>query len=166
MASACGSGGLLPVGATSKGETIAVALEATNRVQEVRFRGKDDKHYLLLPANEGNELVVIRLKVHNSEATRVLMTVDKKTAELRGFGIGETYTLVDINQLVLESAPNVQVVDSTHPAEDRYSPFLAGPFELLKGYGVIGWVIFEVPRGTKLREMRWEAAGDVVFLRS
>ena len=139
------------------------------KIKDVRLEAGGDvlyatgpQHYVVAPSSEENELIVMRLEVHNEEATRMLMTVDEKTGELRGVGLDEKYPLLDVTSANRE---NVSVVDSAHPSEDRYLPLLAGPFELPKGHSVTGWVAWEVPKGTNVRELRWEAGGDVVFIR-
>ena len=159
---ACSSGGLLPVGKGAKGETLRISIEEINRVQEIRYQGNDLNHYLVVPSSKDNELVVMRLIVHNSEATRVLMTVDEQAAEVRGFGPDEKYRPLD---LTLQNEKNVKVAEGSHPSENLFVPFIAGSVELPQGYSVVGWIVFEVPNGTRLREMRWEA-GDIVYIRS
>ncbi len=44
---------------------------------------------------------------------------------------------------------------------EREWQFLEGPFELPKGYGVDGWMIFEVPEGTEFRDIRWRAGDSI-----
>ena len=163
---ACSDSGLLPIGKAGRGEALTVRLEDIQRVQEIRFLGNDNQHYLVFPSSTDNELVALKLLVRNREANRLLMTVDKAAAELRGFGPNESYELLDLYQINELFEKNLKIVEGDHPAEDRYSPFLAGPFELVKGFGVTGWIVFEVPKGTKLREIRWDAGGDTIFIRS
>ena len=164
---ACSDGGLLPVGVRSKGSTLIIGIEEINRVHEIRFLGKDQKHYLVVPANSANELVVLRLVVFNQDSTRVLMTVDEEAAELRGVETNEVYRPLNLYLPGEELAgkENITVVQESHPAENRYTPIIAGPIELPQNNSVDGWMVFEVPRGAKIREMRWDA-GDTVFIRS
>ena len=42
--------------------------------------------------------------------------------------------------------------------------FLDGSFELLKGHGLDGYVVFEAPADTEFRDMRWKA-GDSITIR-
>ena len=42
--------------------------------------------------------------------------------------------------------------------------FLEGSFELQKGHGLDGYMVFEVPAGTEFRDMRWKA-GDSITIR-
>ena len=160
---ACSGGGLLPVGKGVKGETLIIVIEDIKRVQEVRYQGTDENHYLVFPSSRDNELVVARLNVHNVEATVVRMTVDGEALEVRGFGPNETYRLLNLNP---GNEDNVKQVESAHPTEDLYVPFIAGAIELPQAHSVIGWTVFEVPKGTELRELRWEAGGDTIYISS
>jgi len=166
---ACSDSGPLPIGRPAKGDSLIVTIELVERVQEIRFLGNDAVHYLVKPSVGGNELVAARIQVHNGEATRILLNIDEDAAELRGFEREERYAPLDLYDLDALTGTNVQVVEGTHPSEDVFVPFLAGPISvggvdgLPEGHSVTGWMVFEVPKGVKLREMRW-GAGDVVFV--
>ena len=166
---ACADTGTLPIGRAAKGDSLIVTIELVHRVQEIRFLGTDGVHYLVTPEVGGNELIAARIQVHNDEATRILLAVDEEAAELRGFGREERYAPLDMYDLEALKSTHVRVVEEGHPSEDRFVPFLAGPIRvggvdgLPEGHSVTGWMVFEVPQGTKLREMRW-GAGDVVFV--
>ncbi len=41
--------------------------------------------------------------------------------------------------------------------------FLAGSFRLNRGYGVDGWIAFEAPKGTKFRDLRWQAGDSITI---
>ena len=164
---ACADSGLLPVGKRAKGSTLIITIEDIARVREIRFLGTDQTHYLVVPDDSANELVVLRLSVFNADSTRVLMTVDEEAVELRGVNSNEVYTPVNLflpgDELV--GKENVTVVQESHPSENRYTPIIAGPIKLPQNNAIDGWIVFEVPKGAKLREMRWDA-GDTVFIRS
>ena len=164
---ACSDSGLLPVGKAAKGNTLIIRIEDIARVQEIRFLGNDQNHYLVVPAHSANELVVLRLSVHNAEATRVVMTVDEEAVELRGVNANEAYRPLDLYlpEEELVAKEYARVVQESHPSENRYTPIIAGPINLPQGNSVDGWIVFEVPKGARLREMRWDA-GDTVFIRS
>ena len=164
---ACADSGLLPVGKRAKGSTLIIGIEDIARVREIRFLGTDQTHYLVVPGDSANELVVLRLSVFNADSTRVLMTVDEEAVELRGVNSNEVYTPVNLflPKEELLDKENVTDAQETHPAENRYTPIIAGPIELPQNNAIDGWIVFEVPKGAKLREMRWDA-GDTVFIRS
>lgn len=160
---ACAGGEGLPVGKAFRGDTFIVVLEDTQRAAEIRYLGTDSLHYLVVPSSTDKELVAVRLQVYNERATKVLVDVLPETAELRGFAHDEKYNLIDPTP---GNEDNVQVVPGSHPNEDKFVPFITGSAELLQGYSLTGWVLFEVPKGLKLKEIRWESGGDVVFIRS
>ena len=146
------------VNPTRQGDTLIVGIEQIDRIQEILYQGTDLKHYQVVPTDRDNELVALRLNVHNAEATRVLLTVDNEAARLRFSEPTGDQSLLDIAP---ENPINVSVTVEAHPDEDQFAPFLAGPFELLQGFGIAGWVVFEVPKGAKLQELRWSAADNV-----
>lgn len=60
-------------------------------------------------------------------------------------------------QVKVEAAGQQPVV------RERSMLFLDGPFELLRGTGIDGWMVFEAPKGTRFRDLRW-LAGDVITI--
>ena len=60
----------------------------------------------------------------------------------------------------------IQVAPSDQESEvaARSVLFLEGSFELQKGHGLDGYMVFEVPAGTEFRDMRWRA-GDSITIR-
>ncbi len=46
---------------------------------------------------------------------------------------------------------------------ERTTKFLQGSFELLKGHGLDGFLIFEAPIGTEFRDIRWKAGDSINF---
>ena len=60
----------------------------------------------------------------------------------------------------------IRVVAPGDPSEvePRSVLFLQGSFELLKGHGLDGYLVFEAPVGTEFRDMRWRA-GDSITIR-
>lgn len=163
----CSEDSLLPVGVARQGETLIISVDEIVKLQELRYQGTDLRHYLVTPSSNANQLVALLLNVHNAAATNVLMTVDEKSAELRVINPpGSHYLIIPTP----DNMANVRVVEDTHPSENQYVPFISGPIGvgdahgLPKGYSVVGWVIFEVPKGSRLKELKWDE-GDTVFIR-
>ena len=160
----------LPIGSGGKGESLVIRVEDTMRLQEIGYLGNDQAHYLVKPANGDNELVALKLTVHNRDASTVLIEVDEKAAEIRGFRVDEEYDLLDLTP---DNTANVSVILEAHATEGLYSPFITGSIldprdgkpGLPQGYSIIGWVVFEVPKGLLIREVKW-TAGDTIYLRS
>ena len=159
---ACSGEATLTVGNVGQGDSLIIRIEDIKRLPEIRFEGNDQKHYLIAPSSSDNELVALSLLVYNEEAARLLMTVDETAVQLRNFDFQESYNLLDLTSA---NEKNVKIVDSTHPSENLYVPFIAGPIEVPHEHQIVGWVVFDVPKGTKLREIRWDAGGDTLYIR-
>ena len=149
------------------GDTLTIRLEEIQRTPEVRFQGGDQAHYLLTPTSGDNELVMVRLTIWNTKTSTAIFTVDSEAAELRGL---RAYEPLDVNASKVE-VPQAHSSESkfarTHPALPEEPPsvlFLLGPVELPKDHLLAGWLVFEVPKGTGFRELKWQA-GDTVYLR-
>lgn len=148
-----------------QGRTLVVSVVTMERVPELRYRTVDLQqkvhHHRITPSEEDMELVLMRLKVQNHTATSAIVNIDEQAAELRDF-LGNGYFPINING-------RVQEVDAPeNPAEKRTIVFLwnrtfedgtSKAFELQRGYGIDGWMVFEAPKDTEFRELRWRA-GD------
>ncbi len=58
----------------------------------------------------------------------------------------------------------VEDADSVRGKQENNILFLTGNFELLKGFEIDGWMVFEAPIDTKFRDLRWRA-GDSITVR-
>jgi hypothetical protein len=148
-----------------RGRILDVAIVTMERMPELRYRTIDSQqkvhHYLVTPSEEGMELVLMRLKVENHTATSAIVDINEQAAELRDF-LGGKYFPININERVKEvEAPE-------NPAQERSIVFLwnrtfedgtTKAFELQRDYGIDGWMVFEAPKDTKFRELRWRG-GD------
>ena len=134
------------------GGPLAINIQELHRVPEFQFQRRDLAFYTIRPT-EGNELVMLRLLVLNREADKLFMTVDNQSVELRGFD-DDKYLPIDYSArgAKLEGEPDLEI---------RFGPFIWGQLELPKDYQVDGWLIFEVAKGTKLRQMKWVTSGPV-----
>ena len=103
----------------------------------------------------------MKLQVHNADATMVILAMDEDSAELRGFELDQRFPVVDVTT---QNQKNVTMEDKSHPDENKFIPFIAGTINVPQGHSVIGWIAFEVPISTKLKELRWDEGGDVIFL--
>ena len=168
------------IGKYYMGRTLHVSVRAMERTPELRYSLviSDDEtdemlHYRLAPEQAGNELVMLRVRVENHTATSAIVSIDRSAAELRDF-FNEKYFPIDIRERPeAVSAPadssreRLAKCPLEQPGDDNLC-FLwnttmtdgsVQAFDLQKGYGVEGWLLFEVPQDTIIREMRWRA-GD------
>ncbi len=148
-----------------KGRTLHLNVVKLERAPELLYYTVDTDqvthHFRIRPSDENLELVLLRVKVENHTATSAIVNIDSQAAEIRDFFRGK-YFPIDVNDRWEEvDAP-------VNPADERSLVFLwnatlqdgsSQAFELQKGHGIDGWMIFEAPKDTKFREFRWRA-GD------
>ncbi len=66
---------------------------------------------------------------------------------------------------ITEGAASIFVEEETgkQVVDEQSIVFITGPFELLKDMGIDGWVVFEAPKGTKFRLIRWRAGDSITI---
>ncbi len=162
-----------------RGRTLDLSVVTIERVTELRYstmgQGQAARHYRLIPAEKNFEVVLVRLKVENHTATSAIVNVEGQTVELRDFFRGQFYPVnislreqggrvEEVKDPPGKTGWSVKVIQTM--ADGRTPPgqgFIHGAFELQKDMGVDGWMVFEAPKGTRFRELRW-AAGDTVYV--
>ena len=146
----------------AKGESIIIRVQQMERAPDARYQGSDELHYVIAPATEDNELLVLFVEVYKVDETTTLLMFDPDGIELRGAQLNETYRFLDPT---FENVNNVRTVDEPDPSENRYLPLLAGSIELIEPHSSLaGWIVFEVRKDAELRELRW-GTGEVFYLR-
>ena len=158
------------------GRTLHVSVAAMERADELLYSipaagGAAPQYYRLTPAEPEQEFLLLRIQVQNHRATSAIVSIDGKAAELRDFFQGK-YFPVDVNARA-EATAAPERVDQLRAARcpiqqpndlcflwNGFSPDgTEQAFDLQKGYGIDGWLIFEAPKDTQIRELRWRA-GD------
>ena len=147
-----------------KGRVLHLNVVKLERVPELLYK-HGDKHYRIRPSEENLELVLIRVKVENHTATSVIVNVDSQAADIRDFVRGKYFPINPNERFEEVDAP-------ANPTDERNLVFLWNPtladgsstaFELEKGHGIDGWMVFEAPKDTKFRAFRWRA-GDTLSI--
>ncbi len=154
-------------GRAFRGRALNVIIFEMQRMPELRYATTDAenvvRHYRIRPSADELELVLLKIEVANHTATSAIVNIDEQAAELRDFLRGK-YFPIDANHRFEEVGPPSNPRDE-QPADFRFlwnRTFEDGDneaFDLKNGFGVTGWMIFEAPKGTKFRELRWRA-GD------
>ena len=67
------------------------------------------------------------------------------------------------DDLVWPADLKVAVPDTDRDYIDRSTLFIQGSFALEQGHGLDGYVVFEAPKGTEFRDMRWRAGDSITF---
>ncbi|MBI2873102.1 MAG: hypothetical protein HYY00_07960 [Chloroflexi bacterium] len=156
LAVAASCGGSRP-GEWKFGDSLAIRSPEKATVTEVAYTGEDGKHYVLRPSQDGNRLLLVRLIVTNSRAAQVSMRVGPDSVTFLGKGLSE---FASVDPL---PGGRAQEVEETPSEENRYAPFIWGSFDLVQGYQVDGWMVFEVPPTETAGRLRWDT-GDTVYL--
>ena len=157
------------------GRTLHLSVVAMEREPEIIYTlprsGEAPKYYRIAPAEEDQELLMLRLKVANHKATSAIVDIDQGAAEVRDF-FHDKYFPINVKERPEEidapeeiSGQRVARCPLQHPADlcflwySTYADGSTRAFELQQGFGVDGWLIFEVPKEAEIRELRWRA-GD------
>ena len=167
-----------------RGKILDINVVSLERMPELRYRTTNAEgqvqHYRITPSSEDMELVLLRIKVENHTATSAIVNVDEQSAELRDFLRGR-YRPMDVNQRIEEvDAPEnpgaerlaVCPMPERNMGGQRAVCFLwnqtfedgtSEAFELLRDYGIDGWMVFEAPKETEFRELRWRAGDSLTI---
>ena len=163
------------IGKYYTGRTLHLSVVAMEREPELIYalpsQGEEPKYYRLAPQEENQELLMLRLKVENHKATSAIVNIDQSAAEVRDF-FHEKYFPIDVKERPQEidaperidrqriaRCPLEQPADLCFLWNTTYTDGTTRAFELLQGFGVDGWLIFEIPKDAEIRELRWRA-GD------
>jgi len=162
-----------------RGRTLDLNVVSLERVSVLRYSFIDSeqvvRHYQIVPSSEELELVLVRLKVENHTATSAIVNVDGKAAELRDFLRG-IYRPINVNERVeAVSAPENPGTERRAvcpPHQPRDICFLWNEtledgdqkaFQLKKGFGLDGWLVFEAPEDSTFRDLRWRAGDSLTI---
>ena len=157
------------------GRTLHLSVVTMEREPELIYTlpraGEAPKYYRIAPEEDDQELLMLRVKVENHKATSAIVNIDQAAAEVRDF-FHEKYFPIDVKERPQEidapeniSGQRVARCPFQHPADlcflwnTTYQDGSTRAFELQQGFGVDGWLIFEVPKDAEIRELRWRA-GD------
>ena len=158
------------------GRTLHVSVAAMERADELLYSipaaaGAAPQYYRLTPTEPEQEFLLLRIQVQNHRATSAIVSIDGKAAELRDFFQGK-YFPVNVNaraeataapervdQLRAARCPIQQPNDLCFLWNATFTDGTDRAFDLQKGFGIDGWLIFEAPKDTQIRELRWRA-GD------
>ncbi len=147
-----------------KGRVLHLNVVTLDRAPELLYM-HGTKHYRISPSDENLELVLLNVKVENHTSTSAIVNIDSQSAEIRDFFRGKYFPINPNERAEEVDAP-------ANPANERSIVFLWNPtlldgtseaFELEKGTGIDGWMVFEAHKDTKFREFRWRA-GDTLSI--
>lgn len=177
------------IGKYYTGRTLHLSVAAMERTPELSYKFNQPgaepvvrpgaepvvRHYRVAPSAPDLELVMLRIKVENHRATSAIVNIDERAAELRDFFQGK-YLPIDVAERAEEVPPpedrnqaRVARCPVQHPSDvcflwnTSYTDGSRQAFDLPKGFGIDGWMIFEVPQDTEIRELRWRAGDGITI---
>lgn len=157
------------IGRYYEGRTLTVSVQEEKRGSELLYTFVDSEqvrqHYRISVSSDELELVMFRISVGNHKATSAIVNIDEQSAQLLDFARGKYFP---IN--VFDAAEEVGAPEN--PADESYLEFLwnatqadgtSQAFDLKQDFSVNGWMLFEVPKGTRFRELRWRAGDSLTI---
>ena len=144
---------------TYQGTILQLSLEQIVVLHKVAYNEEPDeegvvKDYVIQPSNGDNELVVIRVQVGNYVADSVEVDMETLPAELRtDSGLYKSLNTYEVG------VPT----DSFHEDRNKYIPFIRGSSELAKGFKLDGWLIFDIPRDSRIMSFKWQAGEQIII---
>jgi len=127
---------------------VAVSQRLTLQVHSAelaeRLVYQEDGQTYTIAAAPGRRIVAMEATVTNPGAEAALLVIGADSATLSA-GQNDSYALLD-PRLHREATPAAT-------APKYYSPWLWGPFTLKLGFGVRGWLFFDVPETVKLEDL-------------
>ena len=181
------------IGRYYKGRILHVSVAAMDRADELRWTTStrvprqgavDEEFFRLTPESPENELILLRVRVENHTATSAIVNIDHDAAQLRDFLQGRYYPIDVSDRAEPTGVPesqddrcNVPVNPDDHTAcvkflwnplfaetqPDGQTNYVERAQNLPRGTGLDGWLIFEVPRDTRIRSFRW-SSGDTITI--
>ncbi len=137
------------------GRTLWIRAEIPKTQQFIIYKGADTQgtlyNWALVPDDESeNELAFVHVTIHNQTSGSVRMVVDEEAA-----------TLLDTNN---RAYTPINTIDRAYTAEfsEKYNvpgfQPMWGSIELNEKQQVVGMLVFEVPKNSGFKELRWSAS--------
>jgi len=134
-------------GTWMSGRTVRLNVSNVQKVDSVRY-SIDDTHYVIEPTNPNNDLIVAMVLLWNDRASFLSIFIDEKAAALEDLHYNGFPAVNPYKQR--------RVVESESTDENSYLPFIWGKVEMPQSYELDGWMIFEVPKQTKVARLLWQ----------
>jgi len=137
------------------GRTLWIRAEVPKTQQFIIYKGADTQvtlyNWALVPDDESeNELAFVEVTIHNQTSGSVRMVVDEEAA-----------TLLDTNNRVYEPINTIERAYTAEFSEKFNVPGFQpmwGSIELNEKQQVVGMLVFEVPKDSGFKELRWSAS--------
>ena len=136
----------------SRGEILTIVISEIQSVDTVLYAklaedSEEVQTFAITPQQQGTTLALARARVVNQKSGLVNLTLDKESVLLEtDEGIFSPLYFAE------RSEPTTELITQDYP----YAPLLWGNIDILKGFEVNGWFIFEVPEDSDFINFYWE----------
>ena len=153
LTTACGDDPLTSITLAGRGLTMNVS--ELQVVDGVIYQDVDSEFYSVGPAMEGHDLIVARVTIWNTRSGLLSLNIDEDSGRLDGTDGEQSFPVDPYERRVKLDAPPA--------ALSPHLPFLWGPSELPQDFNISGWMVFELPVGTEIAQLRWEQVDALRF---
>lgn len=167
IAAGC-TGGYASIGRTFQGTTLALTIVNIFSISELAYTEANGLPTLVEPSSIDNELTIVHIRLQNDIAEQVLLDMDAHPAELRTLNDERFLAINPSREGIPTNQPRLELTRQT--LNDNHVPyppdglFIKGTTVLNKGFALEGWLVFDIPKDSELSELRWESAGDIMFI--
>ena len=142
----------------ANGEILTIVISEIQEVDRVLYvqpvDGSEElQTFAITPRQEGNILAMAKARIVNQKSTRVSLTLDREAVTL--------HTEEAIFS-PMYYAENSEPTDDVIPEGYAYAPLLWGNIDMLKGFEVTGWFVFEVPAKSKFTAFQWDDVESIL----
>ena len=145
---------------TLAGRGLTMNVADLQVVDGLIYQDLDGGYYNVGPAQAGHHFVVARVTIWNNRSGLLSLNIDAESGTLEGTTLEGTE-----RQKALPVDPYERRVrlDAPPAALSPYLPFLWGPSDLPQDFNIAGWMVYEVPDGTEIMQLRWEQVDSLRF---
>ena len=140
---------------TLAGRGLTMNVADLQVVDGLIYQDLDLGYYSVGPAQPGHHFVVARVTIWNNRSGLLSLNIDAESGTLEGMEREKGLPVDPYERRVRLDAPPA--------ALSPYLPFLWGPSDLPQDFNIAGWMVFEVPDGAEIVQLRWEQVDSLRF---
>jgi hypothetical protein len=135
-------------GLWATGQILQMRVSDVQHVESVAYQ-IGDEHFEIRPQAQGLDLVVAKVLLVNRRSAQVSLFIDADAVDLEGDNA--------LDYPPLDPYVRGQNIDAGGADESLFTPFLWDTVELARDFQIVGWMLFEVPRGLDVSRIRWHS---------
>jgi hypothetical protein len=151
---ACG-GDERPTSITLGGRGLTMNVSDLQVIDGLVYQDTDNNFYNVGPAMEGHHFVAARVTIWNIRSGILSININEDAGILEGTEREKGLPVNPYERRVK--------LDERPAALSEHLPFLWGPSDLKQDFNITGWMVFEVPDGTEIAQLKWEQVDVLRF---